>query len=1069
MERCDARAAPWEVAGVFTSRDAARLLTKAEEPGALVALASALGFDAAFRLDRRAAREIGGALDARDVRVATGRGSLRALLLSFDAGADARAHTLAAARLVARGSPELRWLIIASGGNAPRVLVVAPASGGAGSIPLLEVATAAPHTSDLETFAALVGASEGTDLEVHRRWRETLGRDALSHRFYRELAEHVDRLATTAVGRADPATRRTIALLHTSRLLFLAFLESRGWLARDPEFLRRRFVATASTASHGRGQGRFLEPLFFGTLNTPIRARARAARAFGDVPFLNGGLFTRTPVERRSRDLLFSDDAIGEVIGGLLSRYRLTPRESAEGWSDAAVDPEMLGRAFESLMHAEHREARGAFYTPPALITRLARDGLFTVLVPRGVQEATLAAAFGGDAPDPQDAVTLDAELRALRVIDPACGSGAFLVHLLERIADLRRVCGNAQSIAELRREALARSIFGVDVDPTAVWLCQLRLWLSVVVEEPHEDPLQLAPLPNLDRNIREGDALRGDAFGSGERSHGSALTALRLRYTRAVGARKRTLLKVLGRAERQIALSRAEAERIRATAARRELLIAARSGDLFHTRRGLAPAETERLDQLRAAVRRARTLARALRDGAALPFEFTTHFPEAAHHGGFDLVIGNPPWVRPHAVPAEQRAELRGRFISLRDAAWRAGAEAAAAGRGFAAQADLAALFTERSVHLARAGGAVALVLPAKLWLALAGGGIRRFLAEFAPPLHLEDLSAGSAGFGAVVYPSLLLARRAERGAAAPTELLGSTHRSGAALSWHLRRDRLALDRTPGAPWLVLPGEVRDAFDRLAQAGTPLAASRLGRPLLGVKSGCNDAFLISRGAAEGRGLSGAMIRPVLRGEDLGQWNGRRGANNACILWTHGADGLPLAELPAAARRHLAPWRRQLERRSDARGARWWALFRTEAARHDWARVVWGDIGRTPRAIVLEPGDRTVPLNTCYVVRTAVVEDAYALAALLNSPVAAAWLSVLAEPARGGYRRFLGWTCARFPIPAAWETARAPLAEIGRARARGVAIDAWTLTTTALAAYGVRHADVAALLSWHSL
>jgi hypothetical protein len=98
-----------------------------------------------------------------------------------------------------------------------------------------------------------------------------------------------------------------------------------------------------------------------------------------------------------------------------------------------------------------------------------------------------------------------------------------------------------------------------------------------------------------------------------------------------------------------------------------------------------------------------------------------------------------------------------------------------------------------------------------------------------------------------------------------------------------------------------------------------------------------------------------------------------------------------------------------------------------------------------------------------------VVEDAYALAALLNSPVAAAWLSVLAEPARGGYRRFLGWTCARFPIPAAWETARAPLAEIGRARARGVAIDVWTLTTTALAAYGVRHADVAALLSWHSL
>jgi hypothetical protein len=158
-----------------------------------------------------------------------------------------------------------------------------------------------------------------------------------------------------------------------------------------------------------------------------------------------------------------------------------------------------------------------------------------------------------------------------------------------------------------------------------------------------------------------------------------------------------------------------------------------------------------------------------------------------------------------------------------------------------------------------------------------------------------------------------------------------------------------------------------------------------------------------------------------------------------------------------------------LELRSDARGARWWALFRTEAARHDRARVVWGDIGRTPRAIVLEPGNRTVPLNTCYVVRTPSVDDAYAFAALLNSPVAAAWLSVLAEPARGGYRRFLGWTCARFPIPASWDAARPALAALGRARAQGVAPDPWTMTEAALAAYGVRHADVAALLSWHAL
>ncbi len=1051
---------------MFTSRDAARLLQHTDASTGLAALAGALGFGAAFRLDRATRRELGAALDAVDVRVAIGRGALRALVLIFGATEDLRERALAAARLVARGSPDLRWLILAYGASGPRLLISAPAAGGSRSVPMLEVAVTAPHASDLETVASLVAASEGEDLSVHQRWREMLGRDALSHRFYRELAACVGALADTAVGRAEAETRRTIALLHASRMLFLAFLESRGWLARDPEFLRRHFLAAAA---RGSVQRRFLEPLFFGTLNTPIPARAAAARAFGDVPFLNGGLFTRTPLERRARNLVFADEAIGAVIGGLLARYRLTPRESADGWSDAAVDPEMLGRAFESLMHADQRETRGAFYTPHALISRLARDGLIMALGASGVSAHVCAAALDGEALDPRASVDLDAALRTLRVIDPACGSGAFLVHLLERIADARRVAGSIGTIAEIRRDVLARSIFGVDVDPTAVWLCQLRLWLSVVVEEPHEDPLALAPLPNLDRNIREGDALRGNAFDREAPSRGDALTALRLRYTRASGARKRTLLKLLDRAERRLALRRADAERIRATAARRELLIAARSGDLFDARRGLGAAERERLEQLRGVVRRARALSRALRDGAALPFEFATHFPEAAHVGGFDLVIGNPPWVRPHAVPAEQRAELRDRFVSLRDAAWRAGAEAAAAGRGFAAQADLAALFTERSVRLARVGGVVALVLPAKLWLALAGGGVRQFLSEFAPPLHLEDLSADSAGFGAVVYPSLLLARRQEPGGTVEPHLIGSSQRAGAALTWRLKRDRLALDRTPGAPWLLLPTEVRDAFDRLAHAGTPLAASRLGRPLLGVKSGCNEAFLLSRSLAAQRGLSGPILRPVLRGEDLGTWTARRGSTDACILWTHDADGLPMAELPPAARRHLAPWRRRLELRSDARGARWWALFRTEAARYDRARVVWGDIGRTPRAVVLEPDDRTVPLNTCYVVRTTSVEDAYALAALLNSPVAAAWLSVLAEPARGGYRRFLGWTCARFPVPAAWESARAPLAELGVALARGQSIDPWTMTEAALAAYRVRHGEIAPLLSWHSL
>jgi len=183
------------------------------------------------------------------------------------------------------------------------------------------------------------------------------------------------------------------------------------------------------------------------------------------------------------------------------------------------------------------------------------------------------------------------------------------------------------------------------------------------------------------------------------------------------------------------------------------------------------------------------------------------------------------------------------------------------------------------------------------------------------------------------------------------------------------------------------------------------------------------------------------------------------------LVWTHDADGHPLASLPRHAADWLAPWRARLAARSDARGRRrWWSLFRTDAAAHDRPRVVWCDVGRAPRAAVLDAGDDTVPLNSCYVARCPSLDDAHALAALLNGPLAAAWLALVAEPARGGYRRFLGWTMSLFPLPRDWARAVQLLAPLGRRGADGRAPSAAGLLDAALAAYAHDHACVAALL-----
>ena len=231
-------------------------------------------------------------------------------------------------------------------------------------------------------------------------------------------------------------------------------------------------------ADGGDFRDRVLRPLFFGTLNTPFARRRQTARAFGRVPFLNGGLFARTPLERTLARPRLLRRRVRRADLRRLRRSTASPRARRPStWSEAAVDPEMLGRAFESLMASGERRRTGAFFTPFSLVER--------------VSTSALAAALGADGaralPEsrcrrPASRHSLEAVER-LTVLDPACGSGAFLVHALERVASLLATLGDGRDLSAIRRDVLTRSIFGVDVNPTAVWLCELRLWLSVVIE----------------------------------------------------------------------------------------------------------------------------------------------------------------------------------------------------------------------------------------------------------------------------------------------------------------------------------------------------------------------------------------------------------------------------------------------------------------------------------------------------------------------------------------------------------------------------------------------------------
>lgn len=1032
------------------------LLAGANGVDGLASIARELGFPTpALALDTTARSNLGLPAPIGTAKVARGPGALRALLLELNQECNTRETLAAVATALARQTAQLLWIVLAA--NSEHVAIICwSARRSSPRVVSLVCNRDRLFTSDAETLSALSAAVSESDLLTYARWLDVLGRESITRKFFRTLDDTVALMAGSLADSIALPERRELALVYLSRLIFLSFLETKGWLDGDFGFLGNGYARCMEGG--GRYQNRILEPLFFGTLNTRVRSRAARAKQFGRIPFLNGGLFARSSLEKRARRLAFSDEAFGTAFGSLLSRYRFSGREDSTDWSDASIDPEILGKAFEALMASSDRKGSGAFYTPQELVEHVTEEALASTIP----DDPTLTSLY------------------ELRVIDPACGSGAFLVYVLERLAKMRKQIGEPGSVAEVRRRVLASSIFGVDLNPTAVWLCELRLWLSVVVESDEADPMRVVPLPNLDRHIRVGDSLAGGGFRNELGVSGTKLQALRGRYMRAAGPRKRTLARALDRYERDAAINALSRSLARLSGERKELLLDLRARDLFGKRYLPTAAERARLLDFRREMRATASRARILSAGGALPFSFEAHFADAAAAGGFDIVIGNPPWVRLHRIGASARQMLRRDFAVYREAAWQAGAAIAGAGRGFAAQVDMAALFVERSHGLLGNKGVMALLLPAKLWRSLAGGGVRKLLAERSELLVLEDHADAKSGFDAAVYPSLLVCRTdgiaptAGHLRAPPEPMHCEVHSQARVVRWKSPATALAFDDTPGTPWLLMPPSVRCAFDRVREAGIPLADSVFGRPLLGVKTGCNDAYLVrvesvmgnvATICADGRTsmIEKELLRPALRGESLSAFHHQEQLEQ--IVWPHDLRGRPLETLPPLARRWFLQYRSQLSQRTDLHNRKqWWSVFRVESACSDKPRVIWADMGRRPRAMVTEAGDDLVPLNTCYVVRCPTLDDARALAVLLNGPLVAAWLDVIAEPARGGYRRYLGWTMALLPVPAEWTSARESLAALSSAP--GVPPSDAELLAASLSAYRLPRSDVEPLLAW---
>lgn len=850
-----------------------------------------------------------------------------------------------------------------------------------------------PGGAALALLERLAPQPAESPLALSLRVSDTLATEPVSSRFFRAFRSVLDRFTDVLSQPRSRSDRHALALTALTRVLFLYFVQTKGWLNGERRYLAVRLAGTGTTRSFDRA---VLQPLCFGALNRPASQRSRLARALGDVPFLNGGLFEPTPLERRCGVAAWPNGLWREAFDDLFERFHFSVRED-----DAAdgVAPDMLGRVFEGVMDPAERRRSGTFYTPAALVQEIVRAGLAATLEHRFGLGANAAGAWVYEGRPP----ARPPDLSRLTVLDPAVGSGAFLLGALEELARLRRTAGETDGPA-LRRDVLAHSLYGVDVSPVAVRLTDLRLWLALVVDSNESDVARVTPLPNLDGHVRQGDALldplaHAAALGAPRRTvtaRNERLAHARRELFAQTGPAKRSAVAALAREELALAadLYRAAVGALETKIAR--LLADARQRDLFGRRTGLHAESRRDLRRLRECRRDLRAAQRRLRrDGGAPFFAFESHFADIAATG-FDLVVGNPPWIRGEHVPARVREALTARFRTWRPVA----------GRGYAHLPDLAVAFMERGLELTAPGGATALLVPAKLATCGYAEPLRRRLATTTHVARAAPVDARTAAaFGAAVYPMALVAARTEPSLAAETATgLGATD---------------SVPRVPqatlvGGPWVLLPDADRVA--RRLRAELPTLGERW-TPQLGVKTGADDLFVTTEI------LAGTL--QALRGRDLGAFRATPRVN---LLWTHDSAGRPLVRLPHSLASRLLPHVARLKRRADYRNGPPWQLFRIALARAPH-RVLWPDLARRLSAVV--PGAEVVPLNTVYGIVTRDDADARALTALLN----ARWLTALAclhaDPARGGFHRFNARVVGQLPIPRSVDSAWNALAALG--------------------------------------
>ncbi len=655
----------------------------------------------------------------------------------------------------------------------------------------------------------------------------------------------------------DDKTVRDFVKKMLGRIVFLHFLQKKGWMG------------VPADESWGQGDLQFMKHLYEEAseeqkndfLNVVLKSLFLALdtnRADSDylvdtitmgdlkVPYLNGGLFSRDNLD--DIDAKFPPEMFRDLLD-FLYQYNFTIDENDPGDAQVGIDPEMLGRIFENLL--EDNKDKGAYYTPKEIVKYMCRESLKAYLLTDVTDEETKnqigqfvesydVKTLGGGQSDLAQLV--DEKLKEVKICDPAIGSGAFPMGLLKELFFCRGAIEHFDNAAAIKRHIIQNNIYGVDIERGAVDIARLRFWLSLIIDETTPETL-----PNLDFKIMQGNSLLESYEGvdlstmASQKKEMKEGTQIDI-FDNIIDVSRRDLRDLLRKFfdcnehNERISLKQKITNNVLSQLKSQHFLIDLSKIDLLAN------------DKF---------------------FLWHTWFNDVFNRPskqGFDIVIGNPPYI--------QLQKNGGSFAALYEHCGY---------KTFVRTGDIYCLFYERGWQLLKRGGYLCYITSNKWMRAAYGEQIRNFFTTKTNPQLLIDFSGVKIFEGATVDANILLFSKDNN--RHNTICAVSNDQSKDCIknpSVFVKQNNFMCNFPNSDSWVILSPIEQRIKRKIEEAGTPLKDWNVNI-YRGILTGCNDAFIISTEkrkeildnckTSEERRRTEELIRPILRGRDIKRYS----------------------------------------------------------------------------------------------------------------------------------------------------------------------------------------------------